>query len=804
MVDAWLLFPLVVLAVSFGCGLLVERAGGWRLAGVLVVSVGLAVVIVVATLITESASLARFGTWVIVALALIGYAVSWTRLRAMRVDPWALALGVLVFAVFAAPIVTSGQATFAGYGVDGDPAFHFALIRELLAHGHTSVYQLQFPGSGTATLTGSYLATDYPLGADLAVGVLRPLVGQDVAWIYAPFIAVFMAFGGLALDELLRDFVRSRPLRALCAFIAAQAGLAYSFFLISSIKELATTWIITVTVVLAMAILRRAPSVRALIPLLVAVVAALDVLAIPVVPWLGIPLAVFVLASLWRLRPALARRPSPTVLLALAGLIVVTLAAALPILSGAAQSVSATTNLLGQGTTLGDLIHPLSSWQIMGIWPSGDFRYRLASDVSLVHVLLWIAVVSAVLGAAWALRRRAWGPLLLMLGNGIAAWVLLGRSGAYAASKVEMILSVTAVMAAMLGAVALHDAVHRVLGWALAVVIAAAVLWTNGLNFEHARLAPRPRFAELAQIDSRFHGQGPTFYNLWDFEFPGYFLRDMGPALLHIFGEPLQRPGTAIRTVAQLQTPWDPNDLTQRYLQGFRILVLGRSPILSRPPADYRLVYQGRYYDVYRRQASPRVLQHVPVTGALHPVQPLSCRRIRRLGARAAREHARLAVAPRPTGPTLDPIHSLHPASWTAFSPGSGPVPNALGLSLSGGTLTGRIQVPSAGRYTVWMQGSLVQRLSIAIALRPVGSVSGQIGPAGLFTDVGTVRLPAGEQPVIMHRSGASRLAPVQEGDTLGELVLTHGDRPPAVRTVAPSRARSLCGTPLQWLEIVS
>jgi hypothetical protein len=111
--------------------------------------------------------------------------------------------------------------------------------------------------------------------------------------------------------------------------------------------------------------------------------------------------------------------------------------------------------------------------------------------------------------------------------------------------------------------------------------------------------------------------------------------------------------------------------------------------------------------------------------------------------------------------------------------------------------------VPRAGRYTVWVQGSLTQEMTVSIARRRVGSIADQIGPGGQFTDVGTVSLPAGEQPVILHRAGASPFVPSAANDSLGEVAITRTGAPPALHTVPATDARSLCGRRLQWIEVV-
>jgi hypothetical protein len=815
MLLSWVAYPLLALAVSFGCGLVVERIGGWRMPGVIVAGVGLCVVIVVAYLVTESTLLAPWTPWVVLALALIGYALSVPRLRALRPDWWQVVLGLVLFAVYAAPIVTSGHPTFSAYNIDGDPAFHFLDTLQLLAHGHRPLADLPNPGPYVSQLGDGYVATDYPFGADLAAGVFAVLTGTQLTWIYAPFIALVMTFGGLTIDELLRDVVRPRALRALCAFVAAQAGLAYSFALISSIKELATTWAITLVVVLVVALLRRAPSVRALAPLAVVTAAAIDILAVPAVPWLVPPLGAFAVLSLWRLRPQLRRamrQPSRAAVMTVgwtALAVLVTVALAWPILNQASTSFSTTTTVLGAstnaGSPLGELIAPLNLWQILGIWPSGDFREPLGLHITLIHVLLYVTAASAIAGAAWAAWRRHWGLVLLMLGNGAVMWILYARSTPYAQSKVMAILTITALLAAMLGAVALHDRVHPALGWLLAVVLTAGVLWTNDKDLRQAPLAPYGRFAALTRIDDHFRGDGPTFYNLWDEEYPAFFLRKLDPTIPGIFAQASVRPGTSLPIENQVQGAWDPNIMTLPYVQSFKLLILGRSPTTARPPANFRLVYQDPWFLVYRRENEVKVLRHFSVTGnLLHKNWRLSCRRIKRIGARAAREHARLAYVPNPVVASVQAsAASTRPVTWVPYPGANTPVAGALKLSRTGGTLRNSIRVPGPGTYTVWLGGAISQKISVDIGGIAAGSVSDQIGPGGMVTKVGTVHLPGGRQTVVMNRQAAPRFSASSENDSLGSLILTRTSGPAQVRTIAPSAAASLCHTPLQWLEVV-
>ena len=110
------------------------------------------------------------------------------------------------FAVFAAPFVLSGMATFGGYIKLDDTATYLAMLDRAMRHGY-DVGGLP-PSTYQATLATS-LAYGYPLGSLVPLGIGRELVGQDLAWLWQPYLAFLAALLASGLYQLAAGIVRS-------------------------------------------------------------------------------------------------------------------------------------------------------------------------------------------------------------------------------------------------------------------------------------------------------------------------------------------------------------------------------------------------------------------------------------------------------------------------------------------------------------------------------------------------------------------------------------------------------------------
>jgi hypothetical protein len=194
------------------------------------------------------------------------------------------------------------------------------------------------------------------------------------------------------------------------------------------------------------------------------------------------------------------------------------------------------------------------------------------------------------------------------------------------------------------------------------------------------------------------------------------------------------------------------------------------------------------------------VLDHVPLGDGLYPDAVPSCRLVRQTATLATHDHARLAYVVRDPVPAFVPTKAEYPPNWGVVTGD----PYELIPRAQPGAVAGTLNVPASGTYQLWLEASVSQRFSVLIDGRPAGSVAWQLGPQGQFLQVGRVTLAAGQHRVQIVRPEVNG-SPGQDttGMYLGPLMLVHGDDPGPVSQIDPSRARSLCGRSLDWLEVV-
>ncbi len=580
LLGAWLVFPVLLGAVTLGSGLLLERCAGIRLAFPLLPGVGLATSVVAMSLFTMFDATAELAVPALVALATGGLVVGASTLRD-RAEPWALGAALVTFLAFGAPILASGEATFAGYVKLDDTATSLGLLDRVLEHGR-SVAGLE-PSTYEAMLS-LWLGDAYPVGSLLPLG-LTHLVDLDPAWTWQPYLCVLAAILALVLYELSAEILSTRWLRALAAAAASSSALLFGYALWGGVKELFAAALLALLAATVPLVRRKGP--RAAIVPAVAAAAFLDGLSVAGAIWL-VPLVAAAVALAWRSRSWVGLG-----IAAVAGVIL-----AVPALWLAPDFLD-NANAVARGTdNVGNLFGPLSPWQLAGIWPTSDFRLEPDGTRATI-VLVGVAVVAAGLGTVIAVQRRAW-RVLALLGTALAgAVVFLVSSGPWIEGKALAAASPMILFLALLAGGALVETGRRVEGLLVLGALVGGVAWSNVLASTEPYLAPRDRLAELESIGERFAGQGPALMTEYQPYGVRHFLRRLDPegaSELRRRLVPL-RDGQVLTKGATAQI----DAFAPEAVLAYRTLVLLRSGPGGVPPVPFRLVQRGRHYDVWQR-----------------------------------------------------------------------------------------------------------------------------------------------------------------------------------------------------------
>ena len=781
--------------LSAGLGLLLDRLVGGRLETALIVPSGFALMIAVTTLATTWGWSAPLATPLVLGLAIAGLAIGAAALRERRPSSWGTGAVLGVFAVGAAPVVLSGEATFAGYTHLDDISTFLDIGAQVIENGR----DVDLPPSTAEAAAKTNLDVGYPVGSFVPLEAAQPLVATDSAWLWQPYLTFMLAVLASSLWALAAPLVADRRLRALAVFLAAQPALLYAYALQGGVKELAAAALAALGAALAAALLREPERVRLAIPLAITAAGVVCVLGVGAVPYLGMLAAGAVAAALlWNVRE---RKSVDRLVQSGATAVAVAAVLALPLVSIAATNAEQSTGLLENKEDIGNLFHPLDWKQAFGIWPVGDFRLDLVENRGLVHLLILVLAAAAVAGAAFALQRRAAGPLIFVtcaVGAAIGLTVL--GSSPWVDAKGLAIASPAIVLLAMIGACVLLGTQARAVGAIALAAIGFGVLWSNWRAYHDVRLAPKDRLEDFIEIADRFEGEGPTLLNEYEPYGARYFLRELdpeAPAELRRRVIPLRR-GSGLEKLEY--APID--EFQPAAALEFRTIVLRRSPAESRPLPEYELRYSGDYYDVWQRPVQPvqRVIDQAMFGDRTVAVAPAPCAEVRRV-ARVAREQGgTLIAAERPRPLILDLAAATKPEGWT-FVPGE---PSRL-FPIEEGTARLPAQVETAGDYDVWVQGSFARGIEVSVDGRRVGLVRDHPNFEGHWNRFGSARLEAGAHQVDLRYPGSSlRPGSGDQPTRVGPVALVPRAPEPQLGEFTPASANALCGRPLDWLTVVA
>jgi hypothetical protein len=806
--SAWLLFPLLLLVVCGGSGLLVRRLSAGAVSGVLLLPVGFAVTVSVCALGTSVRWLAPWAGAVALAVAAVGFLLERPSLRIgkSRITGAVLypAIAAFVaFAVVAAPAVLTGTATWTGYGRLVDIAFQMGFAQHLAEVGRSVPVG---NSSFNETILG-LAGNGYPGGGQATLGAMASVIHTEAVWCYQTYLASAAAMGALAVYALLRRILPSPIICCIGAAIAIQANILYDYALEGGIKELTTASLILLVVAILVEWLAERPtSVRSALPLAPALAATLAAFSYGALPWLGpILLAAFVLSMLFRkgrLRTLAcwSIAGAGTVILAIP-----TVIAGVKLFGTAKEAVNGVVEL-----GLGNLSGPIPEVSSIGVWISNDYRFPAYAHLNASRAFDVLIVALGVIGILAALWRRRWMIAAFAGAAPIALTYLVAHSGPWLELKAFTITAPMFLVMAFVGAGWLATSrprrlavLVRLAGWLGVLVVSGAVLYGNALTYHDESLAPAARYHQLEQIGKRFAGVGPAFYPAFD-EYSEYFLRrEHGYDLVRPPGLDV-RPGAVSLAPGQFSYAYDLNQLELTFVEGFPLLIVARSPLASRAPANYDLVDRTAEFEVWRRvRPASEVLDHLPLSGLPTERTTAYCKAMVKT-VRQAGAGASLAYVPSPLRAELIPTQATHPSYWHALSP------EAL-RAYGAGEVAGSISLPARGTYEIWMPGSVGRPLTLYVDGRRVGSVAYQERYTGQYLHFASVSLGAGAHTLRLTRGNGSLApgsgdGPDTDSDTVGPLIFSL-EQPQAGKLVlaSASEAGRICAAHVgyQWIEVL-
>lgn len=801
---AWLLTPLLLCALSLGCGLLVasiaERTGApgaEPFPAVLVVPTGFALVVVLASLLTNwelTAPLTGVGPLLV---AVVGLVIGRQRLRRgfvqVRSAVWPLVAAVVPAGAVAAPVVLTLKPGMSGYGKITDLGHQISFIEYLRTSGRAPMHQTMSSFDEViAKLIGSY-----PGGTQSVVATMADLAHINVAWAYQPVLAYVAAMLGLALYAVLGRAIASAPLRAIAAGVAAQPTILYAYTLAAGIKELSGA--AAIVLVAAIFASRRPGNWSVVVPGAIAIGSAYSIFSVTILPWIGV---IFLVLAIWELLGEPRDRLQTVGRWAGAWALAAVITA--PAVADGVELYKASGSEGPQG--LGNLAAPVPSWSAVGPWITADHRFPLSKygSPTATYILIGVALALAVVGVVHAVRTRDRGVVALTAAGAVALAYILRNSGVWVQLKAFCMTAPITLSLAFAGAAWIvrrfrARALVAVVGLGAACAVGVGVLYGNALQYHNTPLLPYDRMTELEDLDTRFAGQGPALLPNFD-DLAEYFMRDSrGSGLI----DPWRSRMVYNRTATPgLQTVRDTDEYDQRFLQEFPLIIRRRDPTISRPPSDYRRVAVTRWYEVWKRVGDPRQIEaHFPLKARPGERTRRFCERVQASVDKAG-DGARIAYARPPDVAAMVALPRAVPPFW-------GRVGDDL-LAGTPGRLAQDFGIPNSGTYRVWMRGSVGRKVEIAIDGRKVGALRWRESYPGQYEPVTTMRLTRGTHHIEIVRGGGN-LLPGTGNDAsgfttiIGPVVFDPTFQHETIRTAPASALADLCRSDvrLDWLEVL-
>lgn len=566
----------------------------------------------------------------------------------------------------AIPFIANGRVGLLGVGLDNDTANHLSWAQSLRSPSSAARYGLP---------------SGYPLGPHSLIDSVASGLGArlDLAMTGLAIAAVLItALVGAA--SLPGD---SRFKQPIIGVLAALLYLPAAYYGEAAFKE-TLLGMILLAMVLHMEHLHAGWDGKArgrwlgLLPISVLWAGAVYVYSYPAAAWIGLILAVWMVAEVvihpdW-LRKWRGRLPElgPPCGLALAVFVVLLLPIASRIISffDLVGTSPAATGAIS-ASNIGNLAGPLSPYEAFGIWNNADFRFP---PVSAFHAGEFGALALAVvlLGLIWSVRRRELVLPAAVAACAIVYWRASHGQSAYVAAKALDVAG--PLIGVTVGRALLRAPVPALSRWTAAprgVVAVAFIALAAHSSYEALRTSPvwAPESTrELLSLDRVTRGHSLLF--LGDTDYASWIFQDSDMSALNVDSTSMGRALPRTNKPDTAATALDFDSADPSTINRFSYLITTNTSYASQVPTAFRLVRRLPMYELWRRVsfAVPReVIEPPGQPGAVlnckvHGERVLS----RQRGIAAVmRAPVTMAVPGVPSGRSISAAVQVPPGRWS-------------------------------------------------------------------------------------------------------------------------------------------
>lgn len=803
MIIVWVALPLLLVVLCYGFGsafsLITRKPTGFTLTTLF----GFLLMGILGSLTTISKSTAPYTAPVFGGVSLIGLLVTaiWFRSR-IRFEVLPSVAGFITYVAFSLPSLGYGRPTWEGWVKLDDNSSFLAVTDRLMNVGRTVPNPI---ASTFDRLIQTFFASEanghfsYPVGTFIPFGVVTKLTRVEKAWFYQPYLTLAAAFVAMTFVIILRTRISNHLLLVAFSSVSAIASTIYSYVMWGGVKEIV---IIIPLMLFAFTLFQGIENIHAKQNFLYAFISFLGIIVVGGTAGVGYvaPIAfIALLVVLWR-----RNRQYFIYLVVFSGISAVALIYLLK--SGNKTITNLFIPIIGD---TGNLIKSLNMGQLVGIWPSQDFRLEPVYK-PLTYSLIGCAFLFVIAGIYFSIIKSQWVIPALIASCILVVTTSYFWGGIWLTGKAIAVASPIFLLAASIGIYELWNEIGkdhwqnlapfrpRLVIVIVASLMATGVVVSDAYTYKNVSFAPFGPQDELRNIGNMFAGEGPALMTEYSVYGSRYFLRNLeaeAASELRVHVIPTRDGSQVPRGYAADIDLFDPATIDY-----YNLLVLRKSPNGSRPPMDYNLAWSGQYYQVWKKMSGVNVVKTLPLGSIFYPGAVPTCEAVTNFLANRSKSEKVYAAVRKPVY-VVDFTTGDLPTGWQAMGTYTG------GVHFDNpGAFNRNFTVQATGNYDMWIAGSYPGRLRVLVDGREVYSGHSVFeGNLYLTTPLSSVNLSTGAHVLTVIYDSPRLLPGTDSGSEFGPIYFSSQNAGNViVNPVSISRIPKLCTQNLDWIAIAN